>query len=225
MSDELTSVFHGKDNALLNLMFAFYAPEAETIIDVCCNERRMWKGTVVGEQVKGYDIDPQWQPDEVCSWNDMPDCSGTVDVLVYDPPHLPQAAASPKSLKRYGESYGLGLSTNKDNIGDLHPPFLEEANRVLKKDGLIFAKIKDYIHNHKYQWNLELFNAAVRKANLTPCDLIIKQDPCGGNLRSGRWKTMVHVKNKHCYWVVVRKGRCEPKRKPLTVSKGGRNDE
>ena len=54
-----------------------------------------------------------------------------------------------------------------------------------------------------------MFNNEVRNAGLTPCDLIIKKDPCGGNLKSGRWKTRYHVKNVHCYWVIVRKGKCE----------------
>ena len=93
----------------------------------------------------------------------------------------------------------------------MHEDFLKEAKRVLVNDGLIFAKIKDYIHNHKYQWNLEYWNAAVRNARLTPCDLIIKRDPCGGNLKSGRWKKSHHARNVHCYWSVVRKGKCEPK--------------
>jgi len=202
----------GKDNALLDAMFEFYAPNAGRIIDVCCNARRMWKGSRWGGRVCFYDRDPAMKPDYVVEWHALPDADGTADVLVYDPPHLPVAAASAKSLGQYVDGYGLALSAKSDNIGELHAPFLAEAKRVLKHDGLIFAKIKDYVHNHKYQWNLELFNAAVREAGLTPCDLIIKRDPCGGNLKSGRWHKAHHAKNTHCFWVVVRNSkRCEPK--------------
>jgi len=208
----MESVILGKDNFVLNQLFEFYSPSAKTIVDVCCNKQRMWKGVEVSNRVKYYDIDPSMSPDIVCSWDNLPDDSNSVDVLVYDPPHLPIAAASPKSMKRISTDYGIGKSCNADNIESLHLPFLNEAIRVLKNDGLIFAKIKDYIHNHKYQWNLQYFNQHVRSVGLTPCDLIIKRDPCGGNLKSGRWKKMVHAKNVHCYWVVVRKGRCEPKK-------------
>lgn len=211
-ADRIDSVWVGKDAPLLDTMLCFYAPLATRVIDVCCNQRRMWKGSEWGPRVVGYDVDPAMSPDHVCGWNNMPDQDGSVDVLVYDPPHLPVAAASPKSLQRYRTDYGLGLSVKADNIESLHAPFLTEAKRVLRHDGLIFAKIKDYIHNHKYQWNLELFNAQVRLAGMTACDLIIKKDPCGGNLKSGRWEKAHHAKNVHCYWVVVRKGRCEPKR-------------
>lgn len=206
----LESVWIGKDNLLLDAMFDYYCPEASRIIDVCCNERRMWKGSVWGAKVTYYDADPAFKPDVIADWGNLPDGENSVDVCVYDPPHLPIAAASPKSLQRYADDYGLRKSCNGDNISDLHKPFLKEAKRVLKSDGLIFAKIKDYIHNHRYQWNLEYFNQIVREIGLTPCDLIIKKDPCGGNLKSGRWKRSYHAKNVHCYWVIVRKGKCEP---------------
>lgn len=210
----LESVWIGKDNGLLDAMFDFYAPDAERVIDVCCNARRMWNGSRWGAKVAYYDIDPAMNPEVVCDWRSMPDEAGTVDVLVYDPPHLPIAAASQKSLGQYVERYGLGRSVKADNVEALHAPFLSEARRVLKPDGLVFAKIKDYVHNHRYQWNLELFNAAVREAGMTPCDLIIKRDPCGGNLKSGRWQQAMHAKNRHCYWAVVRNSaRCEPKRR------------
>jgi SAM-dependent methyltransferase len=206
----LESVWIGKDNKLLDAMFDFYSPEAKKIIDVCSNKRRMWKGSITASKVSYYDIDAAMLPDVVCAWDSLPDANNSVDVIVYDPPHLPVAAASEKSLTRYGVDYGLGRSVKADNIAQMHEPFLNEAKRVLKPDGLIFAKIKDYIHNHKYQWNANYFNESVIASGMTPCDLIIKRDPCGGNLKSGRWVKAHHAKNTHCYWVVVRNSsRCE----------------
>ena len=206
----LESVWVGKDNGLLDAMFEFCAPNASRIIDVCCNKRRMWKGSKVASKVTYYDRDASMQPDVVCEWSDMPDENGSVDVLVYDPPHMPDAAGSEKSLGQYASGYGLGQGIKGDNINSIHGDFLTEARRVLKKDGLIFAKIKDYVHNHRYQWNMAAFNDAVRLAGMTPCDLVIKCDPCGGNLKSGRWNKAHHARNVHCYWIVVRNSaRCE----------------
>jgi SAM-dependent methyltransferase len=207
----LESVWVGRDGGLLAEMLAFYAPRAQRVVDVCCNAKRIWKGSSWERRVVGYDIDAAVNPDVVCGWDALPDADATVDVLVYDPPHLPVAAASPMSMQRFAEDFGLGRSVKADNIGATHGPLLAEAKRVLRPDGLLFAKIKDYIHNHRYQWNLEFFNAAVRVAGLTPCDLVIKRDPAAGNLRSGRWERAHHARNVHCYWVVVRNGRCEPR--------------
>lgn len=226
MGGRMESVWFGKDNVLLDALFEFYAPDSKRIIDVCCNARRMWKGCKWGAVASYYDRDALMNPDVVTNWNSMPDPDGSVDVLVYDPPHLPDAAASEKSLGRYATDYGLGAGIKADNIGGIHAPFLTEAARFLKKDGLVFAKIKDYIHNHKYQWNLEMFNASVRVAGMTPCDLIIKRDPCGGNLKSGRWKKAHHAKNVHCYWVIVRNSnRCEARQMTAatTAAKGDGN--
>ena len=209
-SVRLESVWIGKDAPLLDAMLDFYAPNAMRVIDVCCNARRMWKESRWAKRVEYYDRDAEMRPDVVCAWDELPDADAAVDVIVYDPPHLPVAAASPKSMARYASDYGLHGSAKADNVASLHAPMLSEARRVLRPDGLIFAKIKDYIHNHRYQWNLEYFNAAVRDAGMTPCDLIIKRDPCGGNLKSGRWKKAHHAKNVHCYWSVVRNSaRCE----------------
>lgn len=202
----------GKDNGLLDALLDFYAPNASLVVDVCCNERRMWRGSRWGDRVVGFDRDSSVKPDAVASWDCLPISDRCVDVLVYDPPHLPVAAASERSMNFMKTKYGLQGSVKADNIATLHGAFLSEALRVLQPDGLIFAKIKDYVHNHRYQWNLEYFNAAVLVAGLTPCDLVIKRDPCGGNLKSGRWKKAHHVKNVHCYWVIVRNGRCEPRR-------------
>jgi len=206
----LDSVWIGKDNGLLDAMLDFYSPSADRIIDVCCNKRRMWKGSESAIRVIYYDRDASMEPDVVCEWDKLPDADSTVDVLVYDPPHMPDAAGSKKSLKQYAEGYGLGQGINGDNISAIHGEFLLEAKRVLKHDGLVFAKVKDYIHNHRYQWNMAAFVQSVRDAGMTPCDLIIKRDPCGGNLKSGRWKRAHHARNSHCYWVVVRNSaRCE----------------
>lgn len=209
----MESVFLGTDRQLLPEMFEFYAPTAQEVRDVTANSRKMWKGVSLSSRVLWYDIDPVMKPDVVCSWESLPDKNGTVDVLVYDPPHLPLASASEKSMGQMIESYGLAHSVKGDNISAMHLGFLTEAKRVLKADGLVFAKIKDYIHNHKYQWNLEEFNQAVRLSGMTPCDLIIKKDPCGGNLKSGRWVTGHHARNTHCYWVIIRNSKkCERKK-------------
>ena len=209
----LESVWNGRDRELLDAMFAFYAPHAQRIVDVCCNARRMWGRWALN--AVGYDIDPAVRPDEICGWHALPDADRTVDVVVYDPPHLPLAAASARSLAPFVKGYGLARSIRADNVAELHTPMLREAHRVLRADGLIFAKIKDYVHNHRYQWNLELFNTKVRAVGLTPCDIIVKRDPAAGNLKSGRWRRAYHVRNVHCFWVVVRKGRCEPRDLPL----------
>lgn len=204
------SVIEGRDPLVLSTMLNFYALPQARVLDVTANRRKMWQGVEWSGEIIYADIDPTVAPDVIADFRKLPFEAASFDVIVFDPPHLPAAAASKESLGQYVEDYGLAQSAHADNVSALFAPFLCEAARVLRPDGLVFCKLKDFVHNHQYQWSLTDFVSAVRaQPGLTPCDLIIKRDPCGGNLKSGRWQKSHHVRNAHCWWVVVRKGRCE----------------
>jgi hypothetical protein len=113
----LESVFLGSDRELLPQLFRFYSPLASVVRDVTANTRKMWKGSPLSlPDLKFYDIDPAVSPDVVCDFGSLPDSDGSVCVLVYDPPHLPLAAASAESHKGYVAQYGLGHSVKGDNV-------------------------------------------------------------------------------------------------------------
>lgn len=212
MTTRPESVMLARDPEVLQLLLNFYASPGAKVLDVTANKRRMWEGVSWSGPIKYSDIDPEQQPDFVADFRDLPFSKESVDVLVFDPPHLPQAAASPASHEQMVEDYGLAKSVHGDNVSSFFKPFLVEAHRVLAQDGLIFAKLKDFVHNHKYQWTLtDFINEVKQVAGLTPCDLIVKRDPCGGNLKSSKWKNSYHSRCCHTWWVVVRKGRCEPR--------------
>jgi hypothetical protein len=218
------SVMEARDPEVLSLMLDFYAwPEAK-VLDVTANERRMWKGVEHPGGVTYADIDPAMNPDIVADFRALPCDPESYDVIVFDPPHLPAAAASPESDKRFAGNYGLSHAPKADNISSYFRPFLDEAARVLRHEGLIFVKLKDFVHNHVYQWMLAEFIHAVRfTPGLTPCDLIVKRDPSAGSLQSSKWINTHHVRNAHCWWIIVRKGRCETRRK-LPPQEGRRVD-
>lgn len=217
MNTEVTnrpsSVVFGRDPEVLQAMLDFYAAPGAEIFDVTAGARRMWKGVKWDGPIRFLDIDPSTKPDVVGDFRQLPIREKSVDVLVFDPPHLPAAAASPKSLKRFAKSEGLAFAPKENDISSYFVPFLKSAAYVLRQDGLIFAKLSDYVHNHKHRWMLVRFIESVWETpGLTPCDLIVKRDPAAGRLRSGRWVKTHHVRNAHCWWIVVRKGGCEPKK-------------
>ena len=204
------SVIEGRDPLVLSTMLSFYAKPGARVLDVTANSRRMWQGVAWGSPVTYADIDPATNPDVVADFRALPFDPASFDVIVFDPPQLPAAAASAQSSKQMVRDYGLAHAPHADNISAYFPPFLAEAHRVLRPDGLVFAKLKDFVHNHQYQWTLADFVAAVRAQHgLTACDLIVKRDPSGGALKSSKWQKAHHVRNAHCWWIVVRKGRCE----------------
>jgi hypothetical protein len=205
----IESVIHGRDPQVLTTLLDYYRHPDGIIYDVTANERRMWEKVLV-KNIVFSDIDAEVRPDIQCEFTALPYKSDTGSVIVFDPPHLPKAAGSEESLKPFVRKYGLNKTTDTDSISPIFAPFLIEARRVLKQEGLIFVKLSDYVHNHKYQWILvEFINAVWGVKGLTPTDLIIKCDPAAGNLKSGKWKTAHHARKSHCWWIIVRKGKCE----------------
>lgn len=213
----LESVMMARDPEVLSALLRARVRADGAVLDATANTRRMWKGVAHAGPITFMDIDPSVNPDVVGDFTKMPFEDSVFDAIVFDPPHLPAAAASPRSLPQMAQDYGLQISVHADNVSGCFAPFLAEAARVLRPDGMIFAKIKDYVHNHRYQWSTVDFVTAVRSTEgLSACEHIIKRDPCGGNLKSGRWQRSHHTRVAHCSWIVVRKGRCEPTRPSRT---------
>jgi SAM-dependent methyltransferase len=123
----------------------------------------------------------------------------------YDPPHVPNQGKDKK--KDFVDRFGLTQSAGKAqgwSLGHMHLPVLMECRRVLRPGGLVLAKICDYVHNHRFQWAVFDFVAAVRAAGMTPCDRIVKVRK--GPIMDPKWKNRHHARRCNVDWVVVRNG-------------------
>ena len=204
----LASVWFGEDAELLEKLLNFYPrKKPRKILDATVNRGRFWKGSK--RQVTGLDIDPRYRPTVVGDNTNMPFPDESFDVVVYDPPHIPNQGKD--KSKDFNTRFGLVLRSSKENhytFSHTFPPFVKEAYRVLKPEGILLCKIADYVHHHRYQWaHIEFINAA-REASLTPCDCIIKIRK--GPIIDPKWKTAHHSRRQHCYWLVFRKSKkCE----------------
>ncbi len=202
------SVWYGEDAELLEIMLNFYPrKKPKSILDATVNARRFWRGSK--RTVIGLDINPDFQPDVVADNTRMPFADGSFDVVVYDPPHIPNQGKDKQ--KDFNRRFGLVLRSLKENgysFSHTFPPFVREAYRVLKREGILLCKIADYIHGHRYQWaHLDLLEAA-RGAGFCPCDCIVKIRK--GPIVDPRWKIAHHARRHHCYWLIFRKSKkCE----------------
>ena len=187
----LSSVWEGSDGDLLEAMFKFYATiPPEPILDSTYNAGRFWKGSK--RNVVSMDIDPQYKTMIVGDnrkMNGVP--SANFGVVVYDPPHVgPQGRD--KSKKRFDVDFGATVECGKKhdwNLSYLYPPFLKQAKRVMKPDGLLLAKITDMVNNHKSKWPHCDFMRMAEEAGFTVCDLIIKVR--NGPMVSTKWKRRI----------------------------------
>jgi SAM-dependent methyltransferase len=204
----LASVWYGDDPELLENLLNFYPrKKPRRILDATVNRGRFWKGS--RRPVTGLDIDPRYRPSVLGDNTRMPFRDESFEVVVYDPPHIPNQGRD--KSKDFNTRFGLVLRSSKENgytFSHTFPPFVREAFRVLKPEGILLCKITDYIHHHRYQWaHIEFINAA-REVGLVPCDCIVKVRK--GPIIDPRWKKAHHSRRQHCYWLVFRKSKkCE----------------
>jgi hypothetical protein len=207
--EPLASVWQGEEDAeLLERLLRFYPRRRpRRILDATVNGGRFWRNSC--RPVFGLDVERQHRPDIVGDNTAMPFRNGAFDVIVYDPPHIPNQGRDKQ--KDFNLRFGLGARSAKEHgysFSHTFPAFLSEAQRVLKDEGILLCKITDYVHNHRYQWaHVDLIYAA-RGLGFLPCDCIIKVRK--GPIVDPKWKRAHHSRRQHCYWLVFRKSdRCE----------------
>lgn len=204
----LGSVWEGEDSDLLERLLSFYPRKRpERILDATMNGGRFWRGS--DRPVIGLDIEGKYCPQVAGDNARMPFQDGTFDVVVYDPPHIPNQGKDKQ--KDFNVRFGLVRKSSKDNgysFSHTYPPFVAEAHRFMREEGILLCKITDYIHNHRYQWaHVDLIRAA-SSAGFRPCDCIIKIRK--GPIIDPKWKVAHHTRRQHCYWLIFRKSRkCE----------------
>ena len=142
----LASVWYGEDAELLERMLDFYPRKTpRKILDATVNGGRFWRDSK--RPVTGMDIDPRHNPDILADNTNMPLEDATFDVIVYDPPNQGR-----DNKKDFNTRFGLILRSSKENhyaFTHTFPPFLREAYRVLKSEGILLCKITDYLHHHR----------------------------------------------------------------------------
>lgn len=204
----LPSIWSGEDAELLERLLRFYPRRSPSrILDATVNGGRFWRGSK--RKIVGLDKELSHRPTVAADNTKMPFPNDSFNVVVYNPPHIPNQGKDKQ--KDFNTRFGLGARSPKENgytFTHTFPPFVKEAYRVLRSEGILLAKITDYIHHHRYQWaHVELVQAA-RGAGFQPCDCVIKIRK--GPIIDPKWKVAHHSRRQHCYWLVFRKSKkCE----------------
>lgn len=204
----IPSVWEGEDRDLLELMLDFYPRQRpHRILDATVNVGRFWRGSA--RELVGLDVNPGFRPTVVGDNLFMPFRSECFDVVIYDPPHIPNQGQDRQ--KDFNTRFGLVLKSSRENgynFSHLFSPFVREAYRVLAPEGILFCKITDYVHNHRLQWaHIDLVRAAAA-VEFVPCDCIVKIRK--GPIVDPKWQTAHHARRHHSYWLVFRKSnKCE----------------
>jgi hypothetical protein len=206
--EPLPSIWEDTDAALLERLLSFYPrKEPRRILDATVNGGRFWRGT--SRPVIGMDVQAKHHPDIVGDNTKMPFRRAAFDVVVYDPPHIPNQGKD--RSKDFNVRFGLIARSSKDNdytFTHTFLPFLKEAWLILQDEGILLCKLTDYIHHHQYQWAHVEFLQAAKEIGFRPCDCIIKVRK--GPIIDPKWKVAHHSRRQHSYWLIFRKSnKCE----------------
>jgi hypothetical protein len=202
------SVWDGDDAELLEKLLRFYPRKRpRKILDATVNRGRFWRGSK--RRIVGLDNQIEHKPNVVAQNTQMPFRDEAFEVIVYDPPHIPNQGKD--NEKDFNKRFGLVLRSSKENsytFAHTYPPFVKEAYRVLIPEGILLCKITDYVHHHRYNWaHVDLIHAA-NEVGFRACDCIIKIRK--GPIIDPKWKNAHHTRRQHCYWIVFRKSKkCE----------------
>ncbi len=204
----LPSVWFDDDASLIEEMLDFYPRTTpELILDATVNAGRFWRGS--NRPVVGLDIDGRCRPLVIGDNESMPFRGESFDVVVYDPPHVPNQGRDRQ--KDFTARFGLGATAGAShdyNFFHTFAPFTKEAYRVLRPEGVLFCKIVDYVHNHRLQWAHVALVEAAEAAGFCACDYILKVRK--GPIVDPGWKKAHHSRKQHAFWLVFRKSlRCE----------------
>src|SRR5262245_20258747 len=106
----LPSVWEGSDAELLRRMLDFYPRcPPKLIMDATVNAGRFWEGSDL--PVLGLDIEARHRPAIVGDNTRMPFADSCFDVVVYDPPHVPNQGAD--KSKDFNDRFGWCEATSR----------------------------------------------------------------------------------------------------------------
>ena len=106
----LGSVWEGDDAELLERMLAFYPRKRpKRILDATVNGGRFWRDSK--RPVYGLDLDIAHRPQIVADNTQMPFTDAAFDVVVYDPPHIPNQGKD--NEKDFNVRFGLVIRDRK----------------------------------------------------------------------------------------------------------------
>jgi len=205
-----TALVHGTDQDCLKALLTLHASSANPVIlDTTFGYGSMWKGMPAQWQpVERLDRRPLPGVTKIGDFRKMPRAwTNKYDVVVFDPPHRTESGKTSLFADRYGlldESVA-----HAPDISHLFAPFLRQANRVLRPNGIILAKLIDVVHRGVMHWQIKDFLVAVdNMPGLVACDRQIKDEPKAKNLNNWSAGAVRHNRCDYVYWIVVRKGRC-----------------
>jgi hypothetical protein len=196
MSTMILTCVKGKNNLLMAGVAELYFTPGMRIADVTYGKGNFWKNI----DTKQFDF----HPSDILSGVDLrilpyPDAS--FDVLILDPPYVHSAG----SFKINGTYNNSSVTGNFSTVIELYRAGMQEACRVLNKQGLLLVKCQDIVEGRMQRWSHIIIEKMARDLGFKAVDLFILHQNTIPMNRVKRWCKQVHARRNHSYlWVFKR---------------------
>lgn len=201
MPGTVQSVVRCQDNgALIAAVAQLWIHEADLVVDVTYGRGLFWtKCRPCHLAVHDLALDG-------VDFRQLPEADRSVDVVVFDPPYIPQGGRTTSGLPDFLDRYGLfDVPSTHGELDNLIAAGIEEAARVLKPRGRLLVKCMDYVHGGRFRTGRHNVVAAAIAAGLEQVDEFIHYSGCGPQPTEnidGTPRAQLHSRRAHTFLCV-----------------------
>lgn len=146
MSDRLYTVETGSSAQVVAKLLRVLFPDAATVLDATYSQGKFWTQATGHIRVIGTDLDQKGAKDARADFRHLPFRSGSVDVVVLDPPYI----CDPGRGKPGVMSSRFGAYASVEEMRAAVKAGCREAWRVARLGAIV--KTQDHVHNSRKVW-------------------------------------------------------------------------
>lgn len=136
-------------------------------------------------------------------FRNLPEGDSSVDVVVLDPPYIPQGGRTTSTTQDFLDRYGLHeVPKTANELNLLVAAGMSEAQRVLKPGGRLFVKCMDYINGGRYVQGRHSVVSAAILLDFEQVDEFVHYSGLGPQPERGKQH---HSRRAHSFLCIFRK--------------------
>jgi hypothetical protein len=148
-SSPVYSTILGNSSKAMCDIARMYIPDGALVADLTINRGVFWR-KLPQVNVVGSDLARFPQARVICDLTETPYRSETFDVVVLDPPYA--NSSTTKRSDGPSDAYYLVAGLNPKTLRKLYYHGMFEANRILKKGGILIVKCQSGVNAGKQEW-------------------------------------------------------------------------
>lgn len=202
MSDKVIKSVGEKQDEIINDIITLHLDGKDIECDPTFSTGNFYKSGNVREPVYKFDKDPKRDDVKECDCKELPLSDGQLNNMIFDPPFViakgPTASAEKKGRNIIGTRFSH--FEHWTEMFDFYHKSIDEAYRVLKKNGVYIFKCQDTVSGGKnFMTHVEIINYAT-SIGFYCKDLFILT--AKNRIISGKVKKQEHARKFHSYFLV-----------------------